>query len=206
MSSGRKARGDAKRVSGVCRAPASPFAGDSSGRSGRRVLVWGVRSGATDALPRRQPRQGTEGGPLVSRQAHVLHSTAYFRAVSRGKNRSFFGLSERSISPWAGEAILKPERTDGFCFRREFCLRFSGVALSALFRRNSRGEVFAAVFKFLLGWAEFYRDSDRLIGLPGGLPVRTPFPRETYGYLFPFPLKGAGMRSRDIADGKFAFC
>ena len=101
---------------------------------------------------------------------------------------------------------MKPESADGFCFRREFCLRFSGVALSALFRRNSRGEVFAAVFKFLLGWAEFYRDSDRLIGLPGGLPVRTPFPRETYGYLFPFPLKGAGMRSRDIADGKFAFC
>ena len=31
----------------------------------RRVLVWGVRSEATDALPRAQPRRGTEGGPLV---------------------------------------------------------------------------------------------------------------------------------------------
>ena len=31
----------------------------------RRVLVWGVRSEATDAPPRAQPRRGTEGGPLV---------------------------------------------------------------------------------------------------------------------------------------------
>ena len=45
-----------------------------------RVLVWGVRSEATDAPPRAQPRRGTEGGPLVKKQAHVLHSIAHFRA------------------------------------------------------------------------------------------------------------------------------
>ena len=152
------------------------------------MLVWGVRSGATDALPRRQPRQAPKAAHLYQDKHTSYTQSPIFGHFSRDKNRSFFGLSERSISPWAGEAILKPESADGFCFRREFCLRFSGVALSALFRRNSRGEVFAAVFKFLLGWAEFYRDSDRLIGLPGGLPVRTPFPRETYGYPFPFSL------------------
>lgn len=44
----------------------------------RRVLAWGVPRGARDALARRLPRRGTVGVPLVSRQAHVLHSTAKF--------------------------------------------------------------------------------------------------------------------------------
>ena len=50
----------------------------------RRVLVWDVRSEATDAPPRAQPRRGTEGGPLVKKQAHVLQPIAHFRAFFEG--------------------------------------------------------------------------------------------------------------------------
>ena len=41
----------------------------------RRVLVWGVRSEATDAPPRAQPRRGTEGGPLVKKLSHIFMDT-----------------------------------------------------------------------------------------------------------------------------------
>ena len=82
--SGRK-RGEAQ--SGSAATPARPrrlqadrkilrVGATDSGK--RRVLVWGVPRGARDAPVRRQPRRGTVGVPLVSRQAHVLHSTAKF--------------------------------------------------------------------------------------------------------------------------------
>ena len=144
----------------------------------------------------------------LCRNKHTSYTQSLiFGHFPRGKNRSFFralGTVDFALGRRGDFEAGKNRR--GLFPAEVLASVFGDSALSALFRRNSRGEVFAAVFKFLLGWAEFYRDSDRLIGLPGGLPVRTPFPRETYGYLFPFPLKGAGMRSRDIADGKFAFC
>ena len=58
----------------------------------RRVLVWGVRSEATDAPPRAQPRRGTEGGPLVKKQAHVLHQPPIFGHFSKGKIGPFLSL------------------------------------------------------------------------------------------------------------------
>ena len=58
----------------------------------RRVLVWGVRSEATDAPPRAQPRRGTEGGPLVKKQAHVLHSIAHFRVFFEPEIGAFLPL------------------------------------------------------------------------------------------------------------------
>ena len=51
---------------------------------GKTCACLGVRSEATDAPPRAQPRRGTEGGPLVKKQANVLHSIAYFRAFFEG--------------------------------------------------------------------------------------------------------------------------
>ena len=44
----------------------------------RRVLVWGVRSEATDAPPRAQPRRGTAGDPLVKKLSHNFMDTLKF--------------------------------------------------------------------------------------------------------------------------------
>ena len=141
-------------------------------------------------------RGGSRG--TAPKAAHLYQDkhTSYtqspiFGHFPRGKNRSFFRALEAVDFALGRKGDFEAGKNRRGLFPAEVLASvFGDSALSALFRRNSRGEVFAAVFKFLLGWAEFYRDSDRLIGLPGGLPVRTPFPRETYGYLFPFPLKG----------------
>ena len=44
-------------------------------------LFWGVRSEATDAPPRAEPRRGTEGGPLVYYQAHTLWPFVIFSHI-----------------------------------------------------------------------------------------------------------------------------
>ena len=126
----------------------------------------------------------------MCRNKHTSYTQSpIFGHFPRGKNRSFFRALEAVDFALGRRGDFEAGKNRRGLFPAEVLASvFGDSALSALFRRDSRGEVFAAVFKFLLGWAEFYRDSDRLIGLPGGLPVRTPFPRETYGYPFPFSL------------------
>ena len=55
----------------------------------RRVLVWGVRSEATDAPPRLRPRRGTEGGPLVKKTSTRLTLNRLFSGIFRGVNLAF---------------------------------------------------------------------------------------------------------------------
>ena len=65
----------------------------------RRVLVWGVRSEATDAPPRAQPRRGTEGGPLVKNKHTSYSQLPIFGHFLKGKIGLF-------LSPQIGLFLL----------------------------------------------------------------------------------------------------